>query len=71
MGFLTGHELTWMPEALQILRDELPFLWAGADRKSMLGPWGSSSEVACAINSVLGLIRFSAETADSKARICG
>ena len=24
MGFLTGHELTWIPEALQILRDELP-----------------------------------------------
>jgi LysR family hca operon transcriptional activator len=24
MGFLTGHELTWMPEAMQILRDELP-----------------------------------------------
>ena len=24
MGFLTGHEVTWMPEALQILRDELP-----------------------------------------------
>jgi len=24
MGFLTGYELTWMPEALQILRDELP-----------------------------------------------
>jgi LysR family hca operon transcriptional activator len=24
MGFLTGHESTWMPEALQILRDELP-----------------------------------------------
>ena len=24
MGFLTGHELTWMPEVLQILRDELP-----------------------------------------------
>src|ERR1700732_4349177 len=23
-GFLTGHELTWMSEALQILRDELP-----------------------------------------------
>src|SRR5947207_3226573 len=23
MGFLTGQELTWMPEALQILRDEL------------------------------------------------
>ena len=24
MGFLPGHELTWMPEALRILRDELP-----------------------------------------------
>jgi LysR family hca operon transcriptional activator len=24
MGFLTEHELTWMPEALQILSDELP-----------------------------------------------
>ena len=24
MGFLTGQELTWMPEALRILRDELP-----------------------------------------------
>jgi LysR family hca operon transcriptional activator len=24
MGFLTGHELTWMPEALWILHDELP-----------------------------------------------
>jgi len=24
MGFLTGHESTWMPEALRILRDELP-----------------------------------------------
>ena len=24
MGFLTGHELNWMPEALRILRDELP-----------------------------------------------
>jgi LysR family hca operon transcriptional activator len=24
MGFLTGHELTWMPEALRILRDKLP-----------------------------------------------
>ena len=24
MGFLTGHELTWMPEAFKILRDELP-----------------------------------------------
>jgi len=24
MGFLTGHEWTWMPEALRILHDELP-----------------------------------------------
>src|SRR5258706_11661873 len=24
MGFLTGRELSWMPEALRILRDELP-----------------------------------------------
>jgi LysR family hca operon transcriptional activator len=24
LGFLTGHELTWMPEALQILHDALP-----------------------------------------------
>jgi LysR family hca operon transcriptional activator len=24
MGFLTGHELTWMPEALKILHDALP-----------------------------------------------
>src|SRR5882724_5862551 len=24
LGFLTGHELRWMPEALRILRDELP-----------------------------------------------
>jgi LysR family hca operon transcriptional activator len=24
MGFLTGHELTWMPESMRILRDELP-----------------------------------------------
>src|SRR5439155_13932364 len=24
MGFLPGHELTWMPEALRILHDELP-----------------------------------------------
>src|SRR5438105_10083328 len=24
MGFLTGHELTWMPEALRIFHDELP-----------------------------------------------
>lgn len=26
MGFLTGHELTWMPEALGILHEELPHI---------------------------------------------
>ena len=26
LGFLTGHEWTWMPEALRILRDELPHI---------------------------------------------
>jgi LysR family hca operon transcriptional activator len=24
MSFLTGHEMTWMPEAIKLLRDELP-----------------------------------------------
>jgi LysR family transcriptional regulator, hca operon transcriptional activator len=24
LGFLTGHESTWLPEALQLIRDELP-----------------------------------------------
>src|SRR5258707_2953567 len=24
LGFLTGHESTWMPESMQILLDELP-----------------------------------------------
>ena len=24
LGFLTGHEVTWLPEALRILRDEVP-----------------------------------------------
>jgi LysR family transcriptional regulator, hca operon transcriptional activator len=24
LGFMTGHESTWLPEALQLLRDELP-----------------------------------------------
>ncbi len=24
MGFLTGHELTWMPQALRLLHDEMP-----------------------------------------------
>ena len=52
---------------------DIVFLCAGADRKSMLGLWGSSREVACAINSVSGVpVRFSAETVDSTAqRICG
>ena len=54
------------------LTRDIVFLWAGADRKSMLGLWGSSGEVACAIPSALGSIRFSAETADTTARrICG
>jgi LysR family hca operon transcriptional activator len=26
LGFLTGHETTWLPEALQLLRDELPHI---------------------------------------------
>jgi DNA-binding transcriptional LysR family regulator len=26
MGFLAGHELRWMPEAMRILRDELPHI---------------------------------------------
>ena len=34
MGFLTGHELTWMPEALRILRDERP----GAQLQLLLLP---------------------------------
>src|ERR1700757_1288045 len=33
LGFLTGHELTWMPEALRILHNELPNI----DRCSRLG----------------------------------
>jgi predicted enzyme related to lactoylglutathione lyase len=53
------------------LTRDIVFLLAGADRKSMLGLWDSSGEVACAINSVLGSIRFSAETADATATICG
>ena len=34
MGFLTGHELTWMPEALRILRDELPNIDVMISRQS-------------------------------------
>ena len=26
LGFLTGHETTWLPEALRLLRDELPHI---------------------------------------------
>src|SRR2546423_13001778 len=26
LGFLTGHEMTWLPEALKILRDEQPHI---------------------------------------------
>jgi hypothetical protein len=55
------------------LTRDIVFLWAGADRKSMLDLWGSSGEVACAIRSASGIpVRFSAETADSTARrTCG
>src|SRR6202050_5490950 len=34
LGFLTGHELTWMPEALRILRDELPNIDVMISRQS-------------------------------------
>jgi Bacterial regulatory helix-turn-helix protein, lysR family len=56
MGFLTGHELTWMPEALQILRDELPnidvmissqyspLLADGLLNGKSMRPWRYSSE---------------------------
>ena len=63
-------EIVGLQFAHHDLTRDIVFLWAGADRKSMLGLWGSSGEVACAINSVLGLICFSAETADSTVRIC-
>ena len=49
------------------LTRDIVFLWAGADRKSMLGLWRSSGEVACAIRSASGSIRFFAETADTTA----
>ena len=45
------------------------FLWAGADRKSMLGLWGSSGEVACAIRSASGSVRFSAEQPSPRLRL--
>ncbi len=63
-------EIVGLQFAHHDLTRDIVYLWAGADRKSMLGLWGSSGEVACAINSVLGLICFSAETADSTVRIC-
>jgi hypothetical protein len=51
---------------------DIVFLWAGADRKSMLDLCGSSGEVACAIPSASDSIGFSAETADTTVRqICG
>ena len=66
-------EIVGLQFAHHDLTRDIVFLWAGADRKSMLGLWGSSGEVACAITSASGVpIRFSAETADATARrICG
>jgi len=54
------------------LTRDIVFLWAGADRKWMVGLCGSSGEIACAIPSASGSIGFSAETADTTVRqICG
>src|SRR6267378_1014918 len=64
-------EIVGLQFAHHDLTRDIVFLWAGADRKSMLGLWGPSGEVACAIRSALGSIRVPAETADSTARqIC-
>ena len=41
------------------LTRDIVFLWAGADRKSMLGLWGSSGEVVCSVPSPLEFGFFS------------
>jgi len=64
-------EIVGLQFAHHDLTRDIVFLWAGADGKSMLGLWGSSGEVVRAIPSALGSIRFSAETADTTATICG
>ena len=64
-------EIVGLQFAHHDLTRDIVFLWAGADGKSMLALWGSSSEVVRAIPSALGSIRFSAETADTTATICG
>jgi catechol 2,3-dioxygenase-like lactoylglutathione lyase family enzyme len=66
-------EIVGLHFAHRDLTRDIVFLWAGADRKSMLSLWGSSGEVACAIFSASGVpVRFSAETGDTTARrICG
>jgi predicted enzyme related to lactoylglutathione lyase len=66
-------EIVGLQFAHHDLTRDIVFLWAGADRKSMLGLWGPSREVACAIPGASGVpIRLSAETVDSTARqICG
>jgi len=64
-------EIVGLQFAHHDLTRDIVFLWAGADGKSMLGLWGSSSEVVCAVPNASGSIRFSAETADTTATICG
>jgi LysR family transcriptional regulator, hca operon transcriptional activator len=50
MGFLTGHELTWMPEALQILRDELPNIdvMISSQYSPLLADWLSKGKIDAA-----------------------
>ena len=47
MGFLTGHELTWMPEALRILRDELPNIAAAPGENGTCGVKNYVKRVGC------------------------
>ena len=64
-------EIVGLQFAHHDLTRDIVFLWAGTDGKSMLGLWASSGEVVRAIPSASGSIRFSAETADTTATICG
>ena len=49
MGFLTGHELRWMPEALRILRDELPNVdvMISSQYSPLLADWPIERENRC------------------------
>src|SRR5467141_3440703 len=47
MGFLTGHELTRMPEALRILRDELPNIAAAPGENGTCGVKNYVKRVGC------------------------